>query len=80
MQQSIEEEFRFSGFFDITEYYVSKDEEAYYTIDSQMSAAGSDDIKGNYDINLVTDEEMKEHLVYYDRKETQVSWVQICDE
>ena len=27
-----------------------------------------------------TDEEMKEHLVYYDRKETQVSWVQICDE
>ena len=76
----IAEEFRFSGFFDITEYYVSKDEEAYYTIDSQMSAAGSDDIKGNYDINLVTDEEMKEHLVYYDRKETQVSWVQICDE
>jgi hypothetical protein len=45
-----------------------------------MSAADSDDIKGNYDINLVTDEEMKEHLVYYDRKETQVSWVQICDE
>jgi hypothetical protein len=37
-------------------------------------------IMRDYDLNIVYEDEMKSKLAYLDRKETEVSWVQISDE
>ena len=76
----IGEEYGLPVLSDITEYYLSKYDETYYVVNIHMDEEYTTGIMRDYDLNIVYEDEMKSKLSYLDRKETEVSWVQISDE
>ncbi len=74
------EEYRLPVLSDITEYYLNKYDETYYVVNIHMDEEYTIGIMRDYDLNIVYEDEMKSKLAYLDRKETEVSWVQISDE